>query len=116
MVAGAVGIDLVVLVVAADEASCHRRREHLDICGLLGITRGVVALSKSDLVDGEAPRLALADVANAAGHVPRRAPICGVGQDGEGLDALKRDRGRLTRGAGKDPEGRCASDRSRLLD
>src|SRR5213083_1479539 len=63
MVAGAVGIDLVVLVVAADEGVMPQTREHLDICGLLGITRGVVALSKSDLVDGELRDLAIADVA-----------------------------------------------------
>ena len=72
MVAGAVGIDLVVLVVAADEGVMPQTREHLDICGLLGITRGVVALTKADLVDGELRELALADVAETlARHLPR---------------------------------------------
>ena len=50
MVAGAVGIDSVVLVVAADEGVMPQTREHLDICSLLGIRSGVVALTKCDLV------------------------------------------------------------------
>src|SRR6266852_1900456 len=65
MVAGAVGIDLVVLVVAADEGVMPQTREHLDICGLLGIGRGVVALTKSDVVDGDLLELALLDVREA---------------------------------------------------
>src|SRR5512141_2750831 len=65
MVAGAVGFDAVLLVVAADEGVMPQTREHLDICGLLGIRRGVVALSKSDLATGELRELALADVAAA---------------------------------------------------
>src|SRR5260370_11624145 len=76
MVAGAVGIDLVVLVVAADEGVMPQTREHLDICGLLGVARGVVALTKSDLVDGELADLAAADVAEAlAGSFLEGAPI-----------------------------------------
>ncbi|NLJ25395.1 MAG: selenocysteine-specific translation elongation factor [Firmicutes bacterium] len=51
MVAGAMGIDLVLLVVAADEGIMPQTREHLDIITLLGINRGVVALTKTDLVD-----------------------------------------------------------------
>ena len=50
MVAGASGIDLVILVVAADEGPMPQTREHLDICRLLGIKRAVVALTKIDLV------------------------------------------------------------------
>src|SRR5437870_13066756 len=53
MLAGAGGIDLVVLVVAADESVKPQTREHFDICRLLGIRRGIVALTKSDLVDPE---------------------------------------------------------------
>ena len=53
MVAGAVGIDTVILVVAADEGVMPQTREHLDICGLLGIRSGVVALTKCDLVTAE---------------------------------------------------------------
>jgi selenocysteine-specific elongation factor len=52
MVAGAGGIDLVVLVVAADEGVMPQTREHLDICRLLGVPRGLVAITKSDLLQG----------------------------------------------------------------
>src|SRR5499425_2813208 len=51
MLAGVGGIDLVLLVVAADESIKPQTREHFDICRLLGIRRGIVALTKSDLVD-----------------------------------------------------------------
>ena len=53
MVAGATGIDLVLLVVAADDGVMPQTREHLDIIGLLGITSGIVALTKTDLVSAE---------------------------------------------------------------
>jgi len=107
MVAGAVGIDLVVLVVAADEGVMPQTREHLDICGLLGITRGVVALTKSDLVDGELRELAVADVADTLrGTFLEGAPILPVSaKSGEGLDALKSAiAAGLREVPGKDPE------------
>ncbi len=50
MAAGAGGVDLAILVVAADEGVMPQTREHLDICRLLGVSRGVVALTKSDLL------------------------------------------------------------------
>src|SRR5512147_2996556 len=50
MAAGAGGIDLVVLVVAADEGVMPQTRDHLDICRLLGVPRGLVAVTKSDLL------------------------------------------------------------------
>jgi selenocysteine-specific elongation factor len=53
MVAGAAGIDVVLLVVAADESVMPQTREHLDICRLLGAATGVVALTKSDLADAD---------------------------------------------------------------
>ncbi len=53
MVAGAGGIDLVVMVIAADEGVMPQTREHLEICELLGINRGLVALTKADMVDGD---------------------------------------------------------------
>ena len=53
MLAGASGIDGVLLVVAADESVMPQTREHFDICRLLGIRSGIVALTKSDLVDTE---------------------------------------------------------------
>jgi len=53
MLAGASGIDLVLLVIAADEAIRPQTREHFQICRLLGVQRGVIALTKSDLVDAD---------------------------------------------------------------
>jgi len=53
MVAGATGIDLVLLVIAADEGVMPQTREHLDICQLLGVRGGLVALTKTDMVDRE---------------------------------------------------------------
>jgi selenocysteine-specific elongation factor len=62
MVAGATGIDLVVLVVAADEGIMPQTREHLDICRLLRVKKGLVALSKVDLVEEEWLQLVEEDV------------------------------------------------------
>src|SRR5918993_2414677 len=51
MLAGAHGVDLVALVIAADEGVMPQTREHFDICRLLGVRSGVVVLTKSDTVD-----------------------------------------------------------------
>src|SRR5215475_8810806 len=51
MLAGAAGIDLVLLVIAADESIKPQTREHFEICRLLGVSQGIVVLTKSDLVD-----------------------------------------------------------------
>src|SRR5450755_4446158 len=53
MLAGASGLDLVLLVISADESIKPQTREHFDICRLLGVKRGVVALTKCDLVDAD---------------------------------------------------------------
>ena len=53
MVAGATGLDLVLLVVAADEGVMPQTREHLDVCQLLGVRRGLVVVTKRDLVDDD---------------------------------------------------------------
>src|SRR6476661_5414364 len=58
MLAGAHGIDAVVLVVAADESVMPQTREHFQICRLLGIPRGVVALTKCDVADDSMQALA----------------------------------------------------------
>src|SRR5438034_8646774 len=57
MLAGAAGIDVLMLVIAADESIKPQTREHFDICRLLGVKRGVVALTKSDMVDNETMEL-----------------------------------------------------------
>jgi selenocysteine-specific elongation factor len=91
MVAGATGIDLVVLVVAADEGVMPQTREHLDICDLLGVRRGVVALTKSDLVDADWLALATSDVRAAlASTFLADAPIVPVStRTNSGLDDLR---------------------------
>ena len=91
MVAGATGIDLVVLVVAADDGVMPQTREHLDIMGLLGQKRGLVALNKVDMVDADMAELAAEDVrATLAGTFLADAPIVRVSaRTGQGLDELK---------------------------
>jgi selenocysteine-specific elongation factor len=91
MVAGAVGLDLVVLVVAADEGVMPQTREHLDICRLLGVARGVVALTKIDAAAPELSAIAEDDVRAAlAGGPFAGAPIvpCSA-KTGEGLAELR---------------------------
>lgn len=92
MLAGAAGVDLALLVVAADEGVMPQTREHLAILGLLGIQSGVVALTKSDLVDDEMRALAAEDVALLLeGSALAGAPVVAVSaRTGEGLDALRR--------------------------
>ncbi len=91
MVAGASGIDLVLLVVAADEGVMPQTREHLAICELLGVLRGVVALTKSDLASAELVELAAAEVAEQlAGTALAGAAIVPVSSTtGAGLDSLR---------------------------
>src|SRR5215203_828494 len=62
MLAGAHGIDLVTLVIAADESVMPQTREHFDICRMLGVRAGVIALTKSDMVDEDLLELARAEV------------------------------------------------------
>ena len=62
MVAGATGIDLVVMVIAADEGVMPQTREHMEICSLLGIQYGLVALTKADMVDEEWMELVQEDI------------------------------------------------------
>ncbi len=92
MLAGAAGVDLALLVVAADEGVMPQTREHLAILGVLGIKGGVVALTKSDLVDDELLAMARDDVASLLADSPlAEAPIIPVSaRTGAGLDALRR--------------------------
>ena len=91
MVAGATGIDLVVLVVAADDGVMPQTREHLAIMNMLGVRRGLVALNKIDLVDEEVIELAEEDVRETVeGTFLEGAPVLRVSAvTGQGLDALK---------------------------
>ncbi|MBU2537593.1 MAG: GTP-binding protein, partial [Proteobacteria bacterium] len=62
MVAGATGIDLLAFVIAADEGIMPQTREHFEICRLLGVKRGLVILTKKDMVDDEWLELVREDV------------------------------------------------------
>ncbi|WP_066507046.1 selenocysteine-specific translation elongation factor [Abyssisolibacter fermentans] len=62
MLAGVIGMDIVVLVIAADEGVMPQTKEHLDILNMLGIKKGVVALNKADMVDEEWMELVIEDV------------------------------------------------------
>jgi len=66
MLAGVGGIDLVLLVVAADESIMPQTREHFDICRLLGIERGIAVITKTDLVDPELVELVRDEITTAA--------------------------------------------------
>jgi selenocysteine-specific elongation factor len=90
MLAGIGSIDAVLLVIAADEGVMPQTREHLAILGLLGIDRGVIALTKRDLVDDEWAALAVADVRAALrGTALADAPLVEVSSTARrGLDDL----------------------------
>jgi selenocysteine-specific elongation factor len=91
MLAGAHGIDAVLLVVAADESVMPQTREHFHICRLLGVRSGLVVLTKSDLADDESRALAGWEVRElVAGSFLEDAPvILASSKTGEGLDALR---------------------------
>lgn len=91
MLAGVGGIDLVLLVVAADESVMPQTREHFDICRLLGVRRGLVVLTKADLVEPELAALVADDVrALVDGSFLDGAPIIPVSaHTGAGLEALR---------------------------
>jgi len=91
MLAGASGIDVVVLVVAADEGVMPQTREHFEICRLLGIKTGVIALTKKDLVDEELLELVTLDVQELVeGSFLESAPVVAVSsRTGEGVEELR---------------------------
>ncbi|MGC2721367.1 MAG: selenocysteine-specific translation elongation factor [Candidatus Acidiferrales bacterium] len=92
MLAGVGGFDLVVLVVAADESIKPQTREHFDICRLLGIERGIVALTKSDLVESDTLDLMRLEIEEfVRGSFLEGAPIVPLSANkGTGLDEFKR--------------------------
>lgn len=91
MLAGASGIDLVMLVIAADKGVMPQTREHFDICRLLGINSGVIVLTKTDLVDTETLELAKLDATElVANSFLENAPIVSVSsRTGKGVETLK---------------------------
>jgi selenocysteine-specific elongation factor len=91
MLAGAGGIDLVMLVVAADESIMPQTREHFHICSLLRVSGGVIALTKSDVADADLLELARLETRElVAGSFLADAPIVAVSsKTGAGLDELR---------------------------
>jgi selenocysteine-specific elongation factor len=90
MVAGAWGIDLVALVIAADEGVMPQTREHLDICKLLRVKKGLIVLTKIDLVDRELLDLVKEEVAEIVQETfLKGAPMLAVSSvSGEGIPQL----------------------------
>jgi len=99
MLAGVGGIDLVLLVIAADESIKPQTREHFEICRLLNIPRGITVLTKSDVVDRETldvVRLEVEDFLRNSFLDASRAPIIPVSSlTGAGIDDLKRELARV---------------------
>src|SRR5215218_8834407 len=112
MLAGVGGIDLVILVIAADESVMPQTREHLDICRLLRVPAGFVALTKSDLADAETLELARLEVRElVAGSFLDGAPIVPVSaRTGDGLGAFRETLAEMSRSA----RGRAVQNASRL--
>jgi selenocysteine-specific elongation factor len=108
MLAGVGGIDLVLLVIAADESIKPQTREHFDICRLLSIRRGITVLTKSDAVDPETLAVVRAEVEDflresflgqpSLGHSNSIVAVSSL--TGAGIDDLKRE---LVRVAGEIP-------------
>ena len=100
MLAGVGGIDLVLLVIAADESIKPQTREHFEICRLLSIPRGITVITKSDLVDEDTLSVVRMEIEEFvrgsfldAGHSPLVAVSA---KTGAGLDELKKEIARLS--------------------
>src|SRR3979409_1053793 len=93
MLAGIGGIDLVLLVIAADESVKPQTREHFDICRLLSVPRGITVLTKSDLVDAETldvVRLEVEEFLQGSFLDPQKSPVVAVSaKTGAGIADLK---------------------------
>ena len=112
MLAGVGGIDLVMLVVAADESVMPQTREHFAICRLLRIPMGLIAVTKCDLVDPELREIAILETKElVAGSFLENAPVVEVStRTGEGMESLRTTLETLARSA----PTRSASGRFRL--
>ena len=97
MLAGATGIDVALLVIAADEGIMPQTEEHLAIVELLGVRRGIPVITKRDLVDAEWLELVLGEVATrlAASRIRWERAVAVSALTGEGLDELRSALGRV---------------------
>src|SRR5258706_13442328 len=91
MLAGAHGIDVVALIIAADESVMPQTREHFDICRLLGVQQGLIVITKKDLVEEDLLQLVRAEAQElVAGSFLEDAPVITVSsRTGEGIEELK---------------------------
>ncbi len=100
MLAGVGGIDLVLMVIAADESIKPQTREHFEICRLLSIPRGITVITKADLVDEDTlsvVRMEIEDFVRGSFLDVSRSPVVAVSAlKGTGLDELKREIIRLS--------------------
>ncbi len=112
MLAGAHGIDVVALVIAADESVMPQTREHFDICRLLGVRQGLVVITKKDLVEEDLLQLVRAEAQElVAGSFLESAPVIAVSsRTGEGIEDLKT----ALRAAGQQAPSRSADFVTRL--
>lgn len=111
MVAGATGIDLALLVVAADEGVMPQTREHLAILELLGVRRGVIALTKADLVDEDWLALVEEDVRAASNRALPEAKIVATSSvTGSGVAELRAEIAAIARSL----PGRAGNDLFRM--
>ncbi|MFW8601760.1 selenocysteine-specific translation elongation factor [Desulfobacterota bacterium M19] len=97
MVAGAAGIDLVAFVVAADEGIMPQTREHFEICSLLGVRRGLIIITKIDMVEPDWLEMVEEDIREYfAGSFLENAPLLKVSSvSGEGIEEVKTELNRL---------------------
>ena len=95
MLAGVGGMDLVLMVIAADESIKPQTREHFEICRLLSIPRGITVITKSDMVDEDTlsvVRMEIEDFVRGSFLDVSRSPVVAVSAlKGTGLDELKRE-------------------------
>ena len=91
MVAGATGIDIALIVIAADDSVMPQTREHIDILHLLGVSQAVVAVTKIDVVEKDMVELVVDEIDQLLGGTPlANAPICPVSSiTSDGITALK---------------------------
>src|SRR5580693_3168577 len=91
MLAGASGIDVVLMVIAAGESIMPQTREHFEICRLLGLRRGVIAITKSDIADADTLELTRMEVEEfVAGSFLENAPVIAVSSiNGAGIEQLR---------------------------
>lgn len=93
MLAGVAGIDLVILVIAADESIMPQTKEHLSICQLLGVKDGIVAITKSDLVDEEWLEMVKDEIKTfiKGTFLENKPVICVSSKTMKGLEGLKKE-------------------------